>query len=86
MTKHDEIRQILHETALLKFDDGRTALDMTDEEVEIFVAHFIKIMAEFGRHMTKVVQGAVVAMNRAMEPVHLDLVRLSQQLQERRVQ
>lgn len=59
MTKHDEIRQILHD-AKFKFSDGRTALDMTDEEVETFIVEFVKKMTELSRQMTKVMQALTV--------------------------
>lgn len=74
MTKHDEIRQILHEGGF-KFKDGRTALDMTDEEVEKFIVHFISVMAELGRQMANVVGEMVVAFNRVVEPYRADMER-----------
>lgn len=68
MTKHDEVRKILHDTGF-KFDDGRTALDMTDEEVERFVVEFVARMSELGRQMTKTMQSLAVTVSQAVEPM-----------------
>jgi hypothetical protein len=76
MTKHDEVRQILHDTGF-KFTDhsDRTALDMTDEEVDAFVIAFVSQMAELGRAMTASFQQLLISVNTAMEPMH-DLGRV----------
>lgn len=66
MTKHDEVRQILH-NAKFKFNDGRTALDMTDDEVETFVVEFVKKMTELSRQMTKVMQALTVTVTQTAE-------------------
>lgn len=68
MTKHAEVRQILHDTGF-KFTDGRTALDMTDEEVEQFVVIFIARMSELGRQMTKAMHTLTVSITQALEPL-----------------
>lgn len=68
ITKHDEIRQILHETGF-KFQDGRSALTMTDEEVEKFVIVFVSRMAELGRQMTKAFQQFAITITQAVEPM-----------------
>lgn len=66
MTKHDEIRQILHD-AKFKFSDGRTALDMTDEEVETFIVEFVKKMTELSRQMTKVMRALTVTVTQTVQ-------------------
>lgn len=68
MTRHDEVRQILHDTGF-KFSDGRSALDMTDEEVEKFVVIFVSKMSELGRIMTKAFQAFTVSIVQAIEPL-----------------
>lgn len=50
MTKHDEVRQILHDTGF-GFKDGRTALDMTDEEVDKWLVAFVATMADVARDL-----------------------------------
>ncbi len=68
MTKHDEIRQILAETGF-KFEDGRSALEMTDEEVEVWVAHFLKMMSELGRQLAAVMHNLTVSITQAIQPL-----------------
>lgn len=68
MTKHDEVRQILHDTGF-KFNDGRTALDMTDEEVEAFLVEFAARMSELGRQVTRVFESLTVSIVQATEPL-----------------
>jgi len=75
VTKHDEVRQVLHDTQIVKFEDGRTALDMTDEEVEKFVAAFVTIMAEFGREVRTQIETAVISIGQAVGPYRADLDR-----------
>lgn len=68
MMKHDEIRQILHESEF-KFKDGRTALSMTDEEVEAFLVEFVSSMTQLGRQMEKILHNFSVAISQAIEPL-----------------
>lgn len=68
LSKHSEIRLILHETGF-KFEDGRSALEMTDEEVEQFVIAFLAKMSELGRQMSKVFQQMAVTITQVMEPM-----------------
>lgn len=66
MTKHDEIRQILYESGFT-FKDGRTALTMTDAEVEAFLVRFMRAMTDLGRQMSKMFQSIAVAAAQATE-------------------
>lgn len=68
LTKHDEVRQILHETGF-KFDDGRSVLDMTDEEVDRFLVIFMANMTELARQMTQAFKPVIAAFNNAAKPL-----------------
>lgn len=68
MTQHDDVRQILHDTGF-KFEDGRTALDMTDEEVEKFVVEFVAHMSKFFQQMIPVMQQIGISIKSAMVPL-----------------
>lgn len=74
MTKHDEVRQVLHDTGF-KFNDGRSALEMTDEEVNQWVVHFFAVMSDFGKQWTNAMRSLTTAMITAIEPLK-DLGRL----------
>lgn len=75
MTKHDEIRQILHEGGFQFKDSDRTALDMSDEEVEKFVFEFVSRMTHLGLQVTKAFQSLAVMITQAVEPLQ-DLGRI----------
>lgn len=67
MTKHDEVRQILH-SAGFKFENNeRTALSMTDEEVEIFLVEFSVRMTSLARELNAVFQTLAIAFNSAFQ-------------------
>lgn len=83
MERHDEIRRILHESGFKFKDSDRTALDMTDEEVEKFVTEFLARMAKLGREMSVVFQQFTVTITKAMEPVQ-DLGRMLAEAEELR--
>lgn len=74
MTKHDEIRQILHESGF-KFADGRTALEMTDEEVEKWLVWFVSAMSKLSRQFTNAFKSLTASVVAAIEPLQ-DLGRL----------
>lgn len=74
MTKHDEVRQILHDSGF-KFKDGRSALEMTDEEVEQWVTHFFAVMSDFARQFSATIRSLAGSVVTAMEPLK-DLNRL----------
>lgn len=68
MTKHDEVRQILHDAGF-KFKDGRSALEMTDEEVEKWLVHFSAVMSELGRQMTNAFTSMAASITQAIKPL-----------------
>jgi hypothetical protein len=72
MTRHDEVRQILHDAGF-QFKDGRTALDMTDEEVDLFVVEFIARMSELGRQLAVIFQRMARSLVHAFEPFYDDM-------------
>lgn len=74
MTKHDEIRQILHDSGF-KFKDGRSALEMTDEEVEKWLVAFVAIMSDFGRQLNTAFKSLAASITQAIKPLQ-DLGRL----------
>jgi hypothetical protein len=74
MTRHDEVRQILHDSGF-KFKDGRSALEMTDEEVEKWLVHFFAVMSDLGRQLTSAFQAIATSMAQAIKPLQ-DLNRL----------
>ena len=53
--------------------------------MEVFIAQFLNIMAEFGRKMTQSFQTAIVQINQACEPIRQDLLALDAYLEQRRV-
>jgi hypothetical protein len=69
MSKHDEVRQILYESGFKFKDSNRTALDMTDAEVEAFLIRFVASMTELGRAMSAVFQSLAVSIARMVEPL-----------------
>lgn len=86
MTKHDEVRQILYESGFAFKDSDRTALDMTDEEVEAFIVAFVSQMAELGRAMRASFEQMIVSINRAIEPMHdLSRVLAAVEVERRRI-
>jgi len=68
VTKHDEVRQILHDAGF-KFKDGRSALEMTDEEVEKWLVHFTAVMSDLGRQMANVFASIAASITKAVEPL-----------------
>ena len=66
MTKHDEVRQILHDTGF-KFQDGRSALEMTDEEVEKWLFNFFEVITKFSHQITVSMQAMVDSIAKAMK-------------------
>jgi hypothetical protein len=77
MTKHDEVRQILAQSGF-KFDDGRSALEMTDEEVEAWLVHFTAVMGDLGRQMIIAMRSLAEAITNTVVP----LQNLNQLLEE----
>jgi hypothetical protein len=75
MTKHDELRQILASSGF-KFNNGQTAFDMTDEEVEKFVFEFISHMAKVGQQFATILNNAIVAMVAAIEPYRENMEKI----------
>lgn len=82
MTKHDEVRQILFDNGF-KFDDGRTALDMTDEEVEAFLVEFISRLAALGRQMQVTMRTLAVSFTRIATSMQ-DLGKLLEEAEKRK--
>lgn len=68
MTKHDEVRQILLESGF-KFKDGRSPLEMTDEEVEQWLVAFASRMTELGRQLNILFQSMAVSISQAIRPL-----------------
>ena len=75
MTNHDEVRKILYETGFTFKDSDRTALEMTDEEVNAFIVEFIARMSELGRQMSVAFQKLTVSIVQATKPLQ-DLGRV----------
>jgi hypothetical protein len=75
MTRHDEVRQILHDSGF-KFNEHQTAFDMTDEEVEIFLIEFTAAMSDFGRQLAATMNGIAKAMVKAFEPFRENMERI----------
>jgi len=68
VTKHDEVRRILHESGF-KFADGRLALEMTDEEVEQWLVHFSAAMSDFARQFTIALRSLAELIVKTIEPL-----------------
>lgn len=83
MTKHDEVRQILHDTGF-KFTDDRTALDMTDAQVEEFLINFLSIMGDFARKVNESMRVTMVQFASAVEPIRADMAVLLANQEKRR--
>lgn len=69
MTKHDEVRQILHNRGFKFKDSERTALDMTDEEVDAFLVEFFERMSKLAQALTVTFQQLTSTIVKAMEPL-----------------
>lgn len=81
MTKHDEVRQILNDTGF-KFKDGRSALEMTDEEVETWLVHFFAVMSDLGRQMTNAFASMAATITQAVKQLQ-ELNRLLEEPDDR---
>lgn len=68
MTKHDEVRQILASSGF-KFRDGRSALEMTDEEVDRWLVHFVAVMGNLGHQLTIAFQSMAESITQAVKPL-----------------
>jgi hypothetical protein len=69
MSKHDEVRQILHDSGFKFKDSERTALDMTDEEVDEWLTKFVESMSAIGVQMAAALQRLTIAFTQAIEPM-----------------
>jgi DNA anti-recombination protein RmuC len=75
MSKHDEIRRILHESGFRFKDSERTALDMTDEEVDEWLTKFGETVTVLAGQMAAARQRLTAAFTRALVPLR-DLGKL----------
>lgn len=69
MTKHDDMRQALHDTGFRFEGSERTALDMTDEEVEKFVLEFMTRLTPVMRDFANSMRTLLAALVSATEPL-----------------
>lgn len=68
MTHHDKVRQTLDKQGY-RPNDGRSALEMTDEEVEVFVIEFIKRMGQIQSQLTATFTSLADAIVKATDPL-----------------
>jgi hypothetical protein len=68
MTHHDKVRQTLDKQGY-RPNDGRSALEMTDEEVEVFIVEFVKRMGEVQRQLTATFTSLADVIVKATEPL-----------------
>jgi hypothetical protein len=68
VTHHDQVRQKLHASGF-KPKDGRSALEMTDEEVETFVVAFVDRMVEINHSLVSTFRTLAASITEALEPL-----------------
>jgi hypothetical protein len=68
MTHHDKVRQTLHDSGFRSVD-GRSALEMTDEEVEVFVVEFIKRMTAVHQQLNATFRSLAQSIVKATDPL-----------------
>lgn len=68
MTHHDKVRQTLDKQGY-RPNDGRSALEMTDEEVDVFVVEFVKRMGQIQIQLTQTFHSLAETIVKVTEPL-----------------
>lgn len=68
MTHHDKVRQTLANQGYRPID-GRSALEMTDEEVDVFVVEFLKRMTALHQQLNATFRSLAQSIVKATDPL-----------------